>query len=249
MKNLKVAVFISIIITSKVLYADDASEIVAKADSLRRGITSQAVMTMQIIRPAWSRTIKLKIWEKNPDKALVYIEAPAKEKGQTFLKMGTEMWNWLPSIARLVKIPASMMAQSWMGSDYTNDDLMKESSIIRDYSHSITGIDTVDGMICKRIESVPNADAAVVWGKLVLWITEKNCCVLRIEHYDEDGSLVNIEHASGIKKFNNRDVVTHIEIIPEEKPGNKTIIDLENLEFDKAINENFFSQQNMKQIR
>ena len=124
-----------------------AKEIVTKSDEKARGKTSQGESSMTIIRPTWSRSITMKSLEKGRKLSMIVITAPAKEKGQVFLKIKTEMWNWLPSIERMIKIPPSMMLQSWMGSDFTNDDLIKESSIIQDYTHKLLGKEVVEACL------------------------------------------------------------------------------------------------------
>ena len=120
-----------------------AKEIIDKADKKNRGETSQGTMSMKIVRPEWERNVEMKSWSKGDDYFLIYITAPAKDKGQVFLKRKKEMWNWVPSIERMIKIPPSMMMQSWMGSDFTNDDLVKQSSIVNDYTHTLLGEETI----------------------------------------------------------------------------------------------------------
>jgi len=120
-----------------------AKEIIDKADKKNRGETSQGTMAMKIVRPEWERNVEMKSWSKGDDYFLIYITAPAKDKGQVFLKRKKEMWNWVPSIERMIKIPPSMMMQSWMGSDFTNDDLVKQSSIVNDYTHTLLGEETI----------------------------------------------------------------------------------------------------------
>lgn len=227
----------------------DASAIVAAADEKMRGKTSCSEITMQVKRPKWTRTVSMKSWSKGRDFSLILITAPAKEKGQVFLKRKKEMWNWVPSISRMIKIPPSMMSQSWMGSDYTNDDLLKESSIVNDYTHTITGTDTIDTYACHRIKLIPKPDAAVVWGKVIMWISIKEYYQLRIEQYDEDNELVSTETLSDIKKLGDRTIPTHMEIIPADKPGNRTILDITRITYDEPIQESFFSQQNMQRVR
>ena len=117
----------------------DIDEIIRKADEKMRGTSSQGEFTMVIQRPTWSRGISMKNWTLGDEYSLVYITAPAKEKGQVFLKRQKEMWNWVPNIERMIKIPPSMMMQSWMGSDFTNDDLVRESSVVRDYKKKLLG--------------------------------------------------------------------------------------------------------------
>ena len=170
-KRIIVSLFLMI---PALIFAQDATEIVKKADEKWNGEkSSYSEMTMQIIRPTWERTIEFKNWTLDRDFALTLITAPAKEKGQTFLKRKTEMWNWMPTINRMIKLPPSMMADGWMGSDYTNDDILKESSLVVDYNHTVTGSENIDGWECWIIEMIPKEEAAVVWGKVIKWISKQ----------------------------------------------------------------------------
>jgi len=229
--------------------AQDASAIINKAEELMRGKSSYSEMSMQIIRPKWSRTLEFKGWAKGKDLSLIYITAPSRDKGQVFLKRKTEMWNWVPSIERMIKIPPSMMMQSWMGSDLTNDDLIKESSITRDYTHKIVGEEELQEYICWKIELSPKEDAPVVWGKIISWISKEKYFSLKNEYYDEDGYLVNVETLSNIKNVGNRTIPTRFEVVPIEKEGQKTIMEFKYIEFNINIEESFFSIQNMKRVR
>jgi len=231
------------------LQAQDAREIVKKALDNFRGESSKSTLTMKIIRPGWSREIRLKAWSKGEKYSLIKILAPARDKGVAYLKVGKEIWNWQPSIERSIKLPPSMMGQSWMGSDFTNDDLVRESSELRDYTHRIIGSDTLQGRECWKIELLPKEEAAVVWGKIIMWVSKKDYLELRAEFYDEDGKLVNIMKASDIKKMNGRTIPTRLEMIPAEKPGQKTVIVYEDIQFDIPIPDRFFSLQNMKKVR
>lgn len=224
-------------------------QIVKKADDKWQGTTSQAEMTMTIVRPTWSRTIKMKNWTKDRDFALTLITSPAKEKGQTFLKRKTEMWNWSPKISRLIKLPPAMMSQGWMGSDFSNDDMLKESSIVIDYNHKVTGSENISGIDCYKIELIPHQDAAVVWGKIVMWISKNAFDQMQAKYYDEEMYLVKSHIMSDIKKMGDRKIPTRIEIIPEDEPGNKTIVVTNKQIFDKPIKDTFFSKQNMKRVR
>lgn len=229
--------------------AQTATDIINKAEDLMRGKSSYSEMTMQIIRPKWSRTLSFKAWSKGKDLSLIYVTAPARDKGQVFLKRETEMWNWVPSIERMIKIPPSMMMQSWMGSDLTNDDLIKESSVTRDYTHKIVGEDELQGYKCWKIELTPKEDAPVVWGRIISWISKEKYFSLKNEYYDEDEYLVNVETLSNIKNVGNRTIPTRFEVVPVEKEGQKTIMEFKYIEFDINIEEDFFSIQNMKRVR
>jgi len=240
------SIFISVMIArSQTLTAKD---IITKSDDKARGKTSQGESTMTIVRPTWSRSITMKSWEKGRSLSLIVITAPAKEKGQVFLKIKTEMWNWLPSIERMIKIPPSMMLQSWMGSDFTNDDLIKESSIVKDYTHKLLSKETVRDMPCYKIEMIPLPEAAITWGKVIIWITEDGFNQWKAEYYDEDMSLINILNASNIKKMGDREIPTRLEIVPVDKKNNKTILEIKNVIYDQPIKDSFFSQQNMRSI-
>lgn len=227
-----------------------AMEIVRKADEKFNGEKSSImVMSMTIIRPTWQRTVEFKSWSMGRDYALTLITAPAKDAGQTFLKRGTEMWSWNPSISRLIKLPPSMMSQGWMGSDYTNDDILRESSVVNDYTHEITGEENIDGRMCYRIKMTAKEDAAVVWGHQVRWIDKKEFLILKAELYDEDGVLVRTETGTDIKNMDGRTIQTKMELLPADDPGNKTVVTIRDIKFNVPIQESFFSQQNMKNVR
>jgi outer membrane lipoprotein-sorting protein len=249
MKTKQVLVFLLVMafgsLTAK---AQDAKEIVNKANDLLRGQSSESVMTMKIIRPKWERTLQFKSWSKGTEYSLIYVLAPAKEKGQVFLKRGKEIWNWVPSIERMIKIPPSMMMQSWMGSDLTNDDLVKESSIVEDYNHKIIGEEKINGYDCYKIEMTPKEDAAVVWGKIITWISKEHYYTLKNEYYDEDGYLINKETLSKIKKMGDRTLPTYFEMVPVDKQGHKTTMEFNEVKFNIPIKDSFFSIQNMKRV-
>ena len=226
-----------------------AKQIVEKADENTRGLSMKADMKMTIVRPSWERTVSMKSWSKGSDKFMIYITAPAKEKGQVFLKVGKEMWNYVPTISRMIKIPPSMMMQSWMGSDFTNDDLVKQSSIVTDYTHTLLGDETIRDMDCYKIELIPHPDAAVVWGKIICWITKDGFYQWKNEYYDEDGALINIENGYNIKDFGDRKLPAKFEMIPVGDEDKKTVMEVTSAEYNIDISDSFFSKQNMKKVR
>ncbi|MGM0612651.1 MAG: outer membrane lipoprotein-sorting protein [Bacteroidota bacterium] len=247
LKNLGFVMFF--LFLSVPLKSQDADAIVRKSDQKFRGESSQGKMKMTIVRPDWSRTIEMKSWSLGSDYYMVLITAPAKEKGQAFLMRENEMWNWMPSIERMVKIPPSMMMQSWMGSDFTNDDLMQESSIVQDYNKKLIGSEKVNGYECHKIELTPKEDAAVVWGKIVLWISKDEYYQLQAKYYDEFDELVQTMEASDIKTLGDRKLPAKMTISPTDKPGHKTILEFVEMEFNVDLNKSFFSQQQMKRLR
>ncbi|MFH0765825.1 MAG: outer membrane lipoprotein-sorting protein [Calditrichota bacterium] len=238
-----------LIYTSAFAETPDAAEIVRRADAHMRGATSFAEMTMRVVKSDWSREISMKAWSKGDKYALILITAPARDKGSAFLLRDKEVWNWAPSIERIIKIPPSMMMQSWMGSDFTNDDLVKESSTVKDYTHKLIGDSTLDGRECYVLELIPKPDAAVVWGKVLTWISQEDYLQLRTEFYDEDGALINIMVGSQVKTMGGRLIPSVLEVIPADKPKQKTVLTYTQLQFDQPLADDFFSEQNMKRIR
>ena len=253
MKNQKILLALCIFLGSS-LYAlgQDLSpkEIVRKADEKFNGEkTSISTMAMTIVRPTWERTIEFRNWTSGKQYALTLITAPAKEKGQTFLKRENEMWNWNPTIGRLIKLPPSMMSQGWMGSDYTNDDILKESSVVEDYDHQLLREEMLNGRLCYVIKMIAKEEAAVIWGYQIRWIDEKDFLFLKSELYDEDGYLVRTETGSEIKSMDGRLIPARIELVPADEENQKTILEIKDIQFNAPIQDSFFSQQNMKRVR
>jgi outer membrane lipoprotein-sorting protein len=225
-------------------------EVIRKADEKFNGEkTSTSLMSMTIVRPTWERSIEFKNWTSGRDYALTLITSPARDKGQSFLKRQNEMWNWNPTISRLIKLPPSMMSQGWMGSDYTNDDILKESSVVNDYEHEIVSEEEYEGRLCWKIMMVAKEDAAVIWGHQIRWIDKKDFLFMKSELYDEDGYLVRTELGSNIKSMDGRLIPSRIELIPAEEENQKTIIEIKDIKFNEPIKDSFFSQQNMKRVR
>jgi outer membrane lipoprotein-sorting protein len=223
---------------------------VKKADDKARGVTSsRGEMKMTIVRPTWKREVSIKSWSKGQEYSLMLITAPARDKGAAFLKRKQEIWNWQPTIDRAIKMPPSMMMQSWMGSDFTNDDLVRESSVVIDYTHELLGEEVIDGRNCYKIELTPKPDAPVVWGKVFSWISKDDYLQLKTEFYDEDGYLVNTMHGKEVKMIGGRLLPTRLEMIPAEEEGKMTIVEQLDIVFDEPLDESFFSIQNMKQVR
>ena len=229
--------------------SQDPAEIIQKSIDLINGESSEATTRMTIVRPKYTRDIEMKTWSYGNDYFLVYITSPAQEKGQVFLKRETDMWNWIPKISRMIKIPPSMMSQSWMGSDFTNDDLVKVNSLVVDYTHNLVGEENVGGYDCYKIELIPKPESPVVWGKVVIWIAKDEYFQMKSEYYDEDMELVNTLEASEIRTFGDRKLPAKLVMTPVQKDGQQTIMYTKEQAFDVGIDPSFFSQQNMKSVR
>lgn len=230
-------------------FSQDAKEIVTKANELIRANSSYSEITMEVVKPDWSRKMRMKMWSLEPEYGLVLLTEPAKEKGMVTLKRKKEVWSWVPSVNRVIKLPPSMMLQSWMGSDFTNDDLVRQSSIVDDYTHALAGEEEMEGYDCYKIDLIPKPEAGVVWGKIITWISKEGYLQLRADYYDEDLVMIKSMIGSEVKKLGGRTIPCHWEMIPHDEPGQKTVMDYVDIEFNIDINESYFSQQNMKRIR
>tara|TARA_B110000881_G_C18579929_1_gene521054 strand:- start:131 stop:847 length:717 start_codon:yes stop_codon:yes gene_type:complete len=230
--------------------AQDANQILKNSEQKITGIkSSYQEMMIKIVRPKWSKEMIMKGWSIGEDYFASVVLSPVKEKGIVFLKRENEVWNYIPSIERTIKLPPSMMMQNWMGTDFTNDDLVQRSSITDDYTNTIIGNEIVDGLDCWIIELVPNDDAAVVWGKLIMWIDKKDFMQLKTQFFDEYDEMVNVMTSKSIKNFGGKNLPSIIEFVPLDKEGNKTIVERLVWNFDIDINERFFMPSYMKNLR
>ncbi len=230
------------------LFAQEPSgrDIIERVERLLWGSTLQARYEMTITTPRWQRTLGLQVWVERPRRSFVRILSPAKEAGIGSLRIGAEMWNYLPSVERVVKIPPSMMLQPWMGSDFTNDDLVKESSILEDYTHKLLGTTTVDGQDAYQVEATPKPEAAVVWGRVLYSVRKGDFMPLKQEYFSERGELVRVLSFSEARTLGGRTLPTRWEMRPQAKLGNVTTVLLKDAVFDRPVDEAVFTQSHLQ---
>ncbi len=221
-------------------------DILDKAEQLLWGKTVQGEYEMTISTPRWQRTLGLRVWIERPKRSFVRIVSPAKEAGIGSLRLGAEMWNYLPNVERIIKIPPSMMLQPWMGSDFTNDDLVKESSILDDYTHKVIATATLNKEPVYEVEATAKPEAAVVWGRIVYSVRKSDFVPLKEEFYDERGALVRTMIFTDVRSMGGRRVPTRWEMRPQDKPGNLTTIVLKSATYDQPIAAEVFSQRNLQ---
>ncbi len=249
---LRISIFlISFLLFSGFIVAQDPepAEIIRRMEDRMRGETAQIELTMSIVRPRYTREISMRSWAKGEDYSLILITAPARDRGTAFLKRYKEIWNFLPTVDRMIKLPPSMMGQSWMGSDFSNDDLVRESSTVNDFNHRILRSEEIDGLDCWVIESIPKPESSVVFSKVILWVSKEHYYHLRTENFDERGDRVSTITLSDIKNLGNRSMPTRMEMVPDDKEGHKTILVYNSGVFDEPLDDRFFSVQNLKNIR
>ncbi len=230
------------------LTAQDPREIMQEVEQNMRGDASYNEMSMKIERPRYTREISMRSWALGEDYSLVYVTAPARDEGTAFLKRGNEIWNYQPNIDRTVKMPPSMMSQSWMGSDFTNDDLVNASSLTDDYSHQLLGEEEVDGHLCYVIEMTPKPDNPVVYEKTIQYISKEHTLPVRSENFDERDNLVNTIYFKDFSTMGGRTIPAVMEMVPADKDNQRTVITTHQADFDIDVSEDFFSTRNLTQI-
>jgi len=235
-------------VTQSIAEDPTAQEIVEKANNLYKGDQSYSKLTMNINTPQWQRYLQMEAWSKGQTDFFIRVLQPAKDQGTTFLKLGREMWNYVPSVDFVAKIPPSMMGQNWMGSDFTNEDISRADSVVTDYSHKLIGSETIDGADCWKIESTPKPEAPVVWGKMELLIQKDTYLLRKQTYFDQDMKKVKTLMASDIRKIQGRMIAMHLEMENFVKPGNKTVLIFDDMDFKKPIPESTFTKQNLRKM-
>ncbi len=228
--------------------AQDSRKILERVEYNMRGDASYSEMTMKTVRPRYTREISMKSWTLGDDYALVYVTAPARDKGTATLKRGSDMWSYNPNVDRTIRMPPSMMSQSWMGSDFTNDDLVEGTSTADDYEHRLLGEESINGHNCYKIELIPHPETPVVYDKVIYWVSKEYYLPVKVENYDDFGGLASTMNFRDFKTMGGRTVPAVIEMIPADRDGHKTIITTHKTEFDINISEDFFSTENLTSI-
>jgi len=222
-------------------------KILNNIDDLYRSNASHGILTLSVTTVNWQRTLTLEQWSKGEDKSLIKILKPKKEKGLATLRVDKNMWNYMPKVKRVVKIPSSMMSSSWMGSHFTNDDLVKQSRMAEDYTFSITFEGTREGKDIIEITCIPNKDAAVVWGKVEVVVFRDDYIPIRMIYYDEDLFLSRTLEFTDIRTMDGKMIPTMMNMIPIDEPGESTTVKWEEIQFDVAIDDDFFSMRKLQQ--
>ncbi|MHC4883904.1 MAG: outer membrane lipoprotein-sorting protein [Planctomycetota bacterium] len=221
---------------------DLVKNLLQRADRLYRSETSQATVRMEIQTPHWKRTLRFEITTEGMEKTLIRILAPKKDRGISTLRVKREMWNYFPRINKVIKVPPSMMMGAWMGSDFTNDDLVKESTLLDDY----TGRMLEGDQAFHHIELTPKTDAISVWGRITMKMHKKHLLLHEQVFYDERGRKVRTLTFDAIAPLGNRTLPTRLTLTPHTKTDYRTVLTYEEASFDHALGKNTFSRRNLK---
>jgi outer membrane lipoprotein-sorting protein len=228
--------------------APDATTIVRDAVNHWRGVASDSVMTMVIHRPAWERSMTIRAWTKGEKKSLVRVLEPAKDRGNGTLTDDNNMWSYAPKVNRVIKVPSSMMGQSWMGSDFSNKDVARADDIIDQYDHTLLGSETSDGVTVYEISSVPHEDAAVVWGHEVLKIRSDHVVVTH-QFFDQDSALVKQLTTLEIGEKGGRSIAIRQRMSKLATPDEWTEIQVNSVAYDVELGDSMFTLSNLRNPR
>ncbi len=247
-KQLSALILLSFMAAGSVAEELDAKQLITAAMDHWRGKTSYAVNTMTIHRPTWERTMSMQGWTSGDSESLMRVTAPAKDAGNGTLLKDKNMWSYTPKINRIIKVPSSMMGQSWMGSDFSNKDVNRSTDIASEYDHSITDSYEQDGFKVYVVEAIPHEDAAVVWGKEVVHIRE-DFVMLKQEFWDQEGILVKKMETLEVRELGGRTVAAVMRMGKAENPEEWTQIRVDEMEFDAELPPNVFTLSNLRNPR
>jgi outer membrane lipoprotein-sorting protein len=239
-----------ILLIAPAAHADEpsAQDLVRKAMNHWRGLTSYSEMSMTIHRPDWERTMTIRSWSKGEKRTLVRVVEPRKDAGNGTLLDGNSMWTYSPKVNRVIKVPSSMMSQSWMGSDFSNKDISKSTDIIEQYDHELTAVSEQDGHVFYTITSIPHEDAAVVWGKEVLTVRD-DFVLMKQEFWDQDAVLVKQLETLEVAEMGGRQVARVMRMGEIDTPGEWTLLTAHHIEFDIGLSDSLFTLSSLRNPR
>ena len=218
-----------------------AVELLERMDNLYQQDSAHAILSMNIVTPDYERTLKLESWSLGLDYSLVRVLEPIKERGVSTLKRDNEMWNYLPKIRKVVKVPPSMMMGSWMGSDFTNDDLMRETSWVEEYTVTMEESEEL-----YQLTLTPKEQTVTVWGGMEVDIRKSDLLPVAQRYFDEDGTLMRVMEFSDVTDFDGVTLPATMSLTPMNKEGHVTRVTYEDLEFNVGLDESFFTLQNLR---
>lgn len=216
-------------------------------EDLYRSTSSIAEVRMRVTKPRAQRTMEMKIWTLGQEKALILLLSPAREKGTATLKVDNNLWNYLPKIKRTIRIPPSMMLASWMGSDFTNDDLVREASFSEDYTYTLVGrVQEPQGWLI-RFDAKP--ELVGLWNRIDLILSIDGTQPLKADHYDRKNRLARTIVWSDIRRFGEKLIPATMTLVPKDKEGYGTKMTYTSIDFEAEVPERFFSLSHLESIR
>ncbi|HEV8323514.1 MAG TPA: outer membrane lipoprotein-sorting protein [Myxococcota bacterium] len=227
--------------------APDLETILKRLDDLYRAKSSISTVEMTVVTPKATRAMRAKSWTKGTDKALIVIEAPARDAGTATLKVGGNLWNYLPRIARTIRVPPSMMRGAWMGSDFTNDDLVRESSLREDFTARLAGPSAAPAGLLVELKAKP----AVVglWERIEFVVSSDGTLPLEGRYFDRKNALARTMTFDEVRDFAGRRVPARMTLVPADKPGSRTEMLYLDMKFDVDVPDGTFSLSTLESPR
>ena len=245
--RLRLALF-GICLQTTLVWSQDATQIVRESWEYWRGVSSYTEMTMTIHRPDWERSMSMRGWSQGQKKSLVRVTAPKKDAGNGTLMDDNNMWSFSPKVNRVIKVPSSMMGQSWMGSDFSNKDVSRADDVIEHYTHTLLGTEVLDGHTVYEIEAVPKEGAPVVWGKEILQVRDDKVMISE-DFYDQDGVLVKSLRSLEIAEMGGRVIATRQRMQKVDTPDEWTEMQVSATDYDVDLSDNIFTLSNLRNPR
>ncbi len=222
----------------------DVNQVMDYIDDLYRSQSSYSVMRMTVVRQRGTRELELEAWSKGEDESLIVIRSPAREAGAATLRTEGGLWNYAPRADRLIRIPSGLLSESWMGSHFTNDDLMRETSYLDDYDAEIS-MEEREGVTYLKATLIPKPDAPVVYSELVFLITPDDWVPVRSEYYD-DGELIRVMEFDRIQTIAGKQIPMRMTILPVDEPDEQTVVEYLELELDIPVDDQLFTRQGLR---
>ncbi len=242
MERLMVKILIGWMLFVQLLFATDAALIIERVQHNLQSDSGYAKITMTVTTSRGDRTLKFESWNRGNEQSFIKVVYPKKDRGITFLKRDTTMWQYVPKIEKTIKIPSSMMMQSWMGSDFTNDDMAKESSIVNDYDPEIIQ----ESAELYHVRLIPKPDAAVVWGSIEIDVKKEHFVPVKAVYFDEDRQRQRVLSYSDVRVIDGRHVPCRMTLVPEDKPDRKTVVIMEDIDFNADIDDSRFAKSALR---
>ncbi len=224
----------------------DIKILLAQMDEVLRGKSHDMTVVLHVKTSRWERDYKIRVWMKGIDYTFARVLSPSKSEGQGFLRVQSRLWQYLPSAERTILIPPSLMLDDFMGSDFSNDDFVKLSYMPRDYDGSVAGEEKIDGFDCYRLELIPKPDAPVTYGKLVVWLRQKDSAPVRWDFFNEKLVHIRTLEYSDFKSFGTHEIPTVWKMSNHKDKDRSTTVTIQEAAFDQEIPDSLFTKSNLE---
>ena len=224
----------------------DMDEVIDHLDELYRSSSSHAIMTMTVVRERGTRELTMESWSKGEEEALIVIREPAREAGTATLMTEEGLWNYAPRADRLIRIPTGLLSESWMGSHFTNDDLMRETSYDEDYDTELSWTER-DGERFLLVTLTPKPDAPVVYTRILFYLTPRDWIPTREEFFDE-GELIRYMAFDRVETVGGKRIPMRMTLRPIDEPDERTVVEYEMLEFDVGVGDDLFTRRGLRRV-